>query len=433
MTVLWCVLTITLAAFVLIILFQNHVNTQVEEELNSHVIQLVSLTEPDGAGSYRLRSQMADPRYSRPLSSWVWQVRRGDDVILQSASAGPQISDNQALMAAPLGTVGEFEGPQDTSLTGLAREIRPRFSQERLTFVVARPTDQVRETIARFRNIVLVVLALFGLGQTATAAWLVYTGLKPLTALRDWVAQMRDGAAPMLTVKWPTEIRPVVQEIEELEHHVDRLVERARSQAADLAHAIKTPLSVLRQIGEEYDGPDADQLRRQNYRIDAALQRHLARVRVAGRAKRKVNIRKIAEDLRFALQKPLEMNNIRLRMDVHDAVFLTCDENDVYEIVGNLLDNASKWAASQITLRVSEASGSAVICVEDDGPGIDPEKIEAIFERGHRADETRPGHGLGLSIVRELVELYAGQLSVSSSDLGGAQIKVVFGKVAEPA
>lgn len=422
MAAIWCLASITIAALALIFLFKSHVTAQLEEELNSHVIQLVSLTEPDGTGSFRLRSRMSDPRYSRPTSSWVWQIQKDNEVLLQSASLGPPAPNT--LLAAPVGKISEIEGPLGMGLTGLTRQITPRFSQKRLTFVVARPSGQVQAAVAQFRNIVLVVLMLFGLGQIATAAWLVRTGLKPLSELRQWVAQMRRGEARPEAAAWPSEILPVAREIEELESHVDRLVHRARGQAADLAHAIKTPLSVLRQIGETMDGPDAEQLCRQNDRIDAALGRHLAKVRVSGRGKAQVNVAKVVNDLHLALRKTLELKGITLRLTLAEGAEVTCDENDLYEIIGNLMDNAGKWAASEVAVKTTIGNGQVSICVEDDGPGIDPEDAASILERGHRADLRQPGHGLGLSIVSELVTLYSGTLSVDRSTKGGARLLV---------
>ncbi|MEM8977752.1 MAG: HAMP domain-containing sensor histidine kinase, partial [Pseudomonadota bacterium] len=278
--------------------------------------------------------------------------------------------------------------------------------------------------VARFRNIVLIVLVLFGLGQIATAAWLVRTGLKPLSDLRQWVAQMRRGEARPKIKEWPSEILPVAREIEELESHVDRLVHRARGQAADLAHAIKTPLSVLRQIGETMDGPDAEQLCRQNDRIDAALGRHLAKVRVSGRGKAQVNVGTVVKDLQLALRKTLELKGITLGVSLAEGAVVTCDENDLYEIIGNLMDNAGKWAASEVAVETTIGDGQVSISVEDDGPGIESEDVASFLERGHRADLQQPGHGLGLSIVRELVTLYSGALSVDRSNRGGARLIV---------
>ncbi|MEM6586220.1 MAG: hypothetical protein AAF692_10735 [Pseudomonadota bacterium] len=129
---IWCAVSMAVATLALLFLFRDSVSVQLDEELNSQLIQLVSLTEPDGRGNFRLRSQMADPRFSRPQSSWVWQVRRGDQVLLQSASLGP-VQLGATRLDAPLSKVGEFEGPSDRGLTGVSRQITPRF--------LARATD----------------------------------------------------------------------------------------------------------------------------------------------------------------------------------------------------------------------------------------------------------------------------------------------------
>ncbi|MEM9435459.1 MAG: sensor histidine kinase [Pseudomonadota bacterium] len=422
---IWCAVSIAVATVALLFLFRDSVSTQVDEELNSQLIQLVSLTEPDGSGSFRLRSQMADPRFSRPQSSWVWQVQRGERVILQSASLGP-VGANVTGLEAPLGEVDEFSGPSGRALTGVSRQITPRFSQERLTFVVARPSDEIRAAIARFRNLVLVVLALFFIGQITAAALLLRLGLRPLAELRQWVADMREGDAPRRDVSWPTEIRPVAREIEELEGHVERLVARARGQAADLAHAIKTPLTVLRQITETLDHQEAGQLRKQNDRIDAALQRHLAHVRTSGRGTQAIHVKTVVDDLGLALEKTMELKGLSLTRDLDEHALLRCDENDLYEIIGNLMDNACKWAKSRVAVTVRQDESRLSVVVEDDGPGIAPSDVETLMGRGHRADTATPGHGIGLSIVRETVELYAGTLAIDRASLGGARVVLTF-------
>lgn len=421
----WCAISIAVATVALLFLFRDSVSTQVDEELNSQLIQLVSLTEPDGRGGFRLRSQMADPRFSRPQSSWVWQVQRAGAVILQSASLGP-VTAGATRLDAPPGVVGEFDGPSDRALRGLSRQITPRFSQERLIFAVARPSDEIRAAVDRFRNLVLVVLTLFFVGQITAAALLLRLGLRPLTELRQWVADMRQGNVPSRDVPWPTEIRPIAREIEELGGHVDRLVARARGQAADLAHAIKTPLTVLRQITETLDHEDVDQLRKQNDRIDAALQRHLAHVRTSGRGTEPIHVKTVVEDLGLALAKTMEIKGLTLTLDLDESAVLRCDENDLYEIIGNLMDNACKWAKSEVAVIVHQAPGHLSVLVDDDGPGIAPGDFETLLKRGHRADTASPGHGIGLSIVRETVELYAGKLSIERTVLGGARVALTF-------
>lgn len=426
LAVTWCLASVVIAAVVLIWLFERHVARQVESELYSHVTQLAALTEPDGRGSYLLREQMASPLYSRPFSSWVWQIRRDGVVLLQSRSLGPLNATSVTVLTAPSGSVGYFKGPMDQQLTGLSRQISPRFSNERLTFVVARPSNEVQAAIAQFRNSVVLVLALFAIGQVATAALLVSTGLEPLTRLRRWVVALRKGEAISDNLRWPKEIQPVVQEIEELENHVERLITRARGQAADLAHSIKTPLSVLHQIGETHSGPDAELLRRQNARIDAALQRHLAHVRASGRGRARISIQEVVEDLSLALEKTLSLKEIPLKLNLARDAAVTCDENDIYEIIGNLMDNASKWAKSQIQVTSTVKDGMVCICVDDDGPGIFEEDASEILKRGHRLDQRQPGQGLGLSIVSDLLDAYSGSLQVERSPIGGARIKVVL-------
>lgn len=426
LAVIWCSLSIGVAAVVLIELFRDHITEQVRVELNSQLVQLIAVTERTQSGDVRLRVELADPRFARPLSNWAWQIRRGETVLLQSASLGPLSPGPPPLLEAPSGDLGEFQGPLGHQLTGLSREVAPRFSPERLTFAIARPVDEIADVLSRFRNIVIVVLAILGIGQVATAFSLMRTGLTPLKTFTDWVAAIRHGANERPETEWPREIAPVAEEIEALEGHVDRLVTRARGQAADLAHSIKTPLTVLRQIGDALPEAEAAQVHRQNDRIEAALGRHLARVRSSGRGYALVSVAEVVADLRLALEKTMEMRQLSLVSAVPKTAALRCDENDLYEIIGNVLDNACKWAKARISVGVERNDVQFSILVEDDGPGVAPDQLTSILERGTRLDEARPGHGLGLSIVRELVELYSGSLELGVSDLGGLLVRVNF-------
>ncbi|MEM1436693.1 MAG: HAMP domain-containing sensor histidine kinase, partial [Pseudomonadota bacterium] len=421
----WCILTIAVAAAVLISLFNSHIEDQVRTELSNHLIQLVSLTERSArSGTLRLRSQMADPRYDRPLSRWVWQIRKDNAVVLQSASLGPVETPNAAVVAAPTGRVGTFTGPLGRTLTGISRRVVPRFAQGAYTFSVARPSEEIEASLARFRSLVLIVLAVLGVGQIATVLWLMHTGLKPLASFRAWVAAIREGTSGRPKAIWPREIKPIADELEALETHIVRLVGQARGQAADLAHAIKTPLTVLRQIGETVPPDLAAKLTRQNDRIDAAVQRHLARVRFSGRGYALVRLASVVDDLALALKKTIELRHLSLHKVVPDWITLRCDETDLYEMIGNLLDNACNAATGAISISVQSVETTVSILIEDDGPGIPEAQRVEILKRGTRFDRKRPGHGLGLAIVEDLVELYGGNIEIGASHMGGAAFRL---------
>ena len=424
---LFGITTLGLAAVLLVGLFQNQLNAQVRTDLENSLVQLIASTEQSRTGEYTLRNSLAEQRYDRPLSGWAWQVRRGEEVLLQSASLGPIGSAGAlAVVAADTNTLRSFTGPLGKELIGLSREVRPRFGNERLLFAVARPQQEIRATLTQFQTSVAVVLVILGVGQGLMVLWLMRVSLRPLQALKRRVEALRTGtkADDERPAVWPQELTPVVDEMDALEGHVDRLVERARSQSADLAHTIKTPLAVLHQIADNAPEDIKAALRQQNRRIDSALDRHLALAQSRGRGRETVDLGDVIEEVCAALSRSMEARSLTLAKDCEDDLQFRGDENDAYELIGNLLDNAVKWASGNIRLSARVQGGAIRLEVEDDGPGVSPELRSQILSRGMRLDERQEGQGLGLSIVGDLVDLYEGRMELEKSTLGGLAVSL---------
>ncbi|MEM7270934.1 MAG: ATP-binding protein [Pseudomonadota bacterium] len=421
----WCILALGAAGVLLDALFRDQIERQAQSELNSALLQLITLTRASG-GSAALSGDMSDPRFQRPLSGWVWQVRRGDIVLLQSGSLGP-ISLGNAPLTALIGKASSFRGPDQQRLFGLARNVAPRFSADRLTFVVARNEAELGADLMRFRLILFIALAALAALQIFAVLYLMRISLRPIGDLSAFVTSLRNGE-PAPCHKWPRELAPAAEELDALGSHVDRLVERGRGLAEDLAHAVKTPLTALRQQVELLPTDEKERMDAQVARIDAALDRHLARAKTGGVGRGRSSVRTALDDLEVALSPILKRRKLNLHVELVGDPYFAGDETDLYELIGNPLENACKWAVAEISVTAFATEDSIRVSIEDDGPGVPAEERERIFERGKRLDEDAPGQALGMAIIRDLVGLYGGDVVLDQSKLGGLKVELTLPK-----
>jgi signal transduction histidine kinase len=274
-----------------------------------------------------------------------------------------------------------------------------------------------------------VSLALGALGIAFLLATVLQVryGLLPLGALRAALYKVRKGTAPRLAGDYPVEVAPLVEELNEVLAHNEALIARARVQAGNLAHALKSPLTVLRQELAETKDERGDILRDQVALIGDQVERVLARIRAAGplsAAAGRIDLAHVLQDLAFSLDIIYRERGIGIDIVCPPGTRFVGDGADLAEMLGNLMDNACKWARAQVRVAVEAGTPALVILIDDDGPGIPPVRREAALTRGGRLDETAPGTGLGLDIVREIAELYRGKLRLEDSPLGGLRARL---------
>ncbi|MEM7022284.1 MAG: ATP-binding protein [Pseudomonadota bacterium] len=421
----WTAAALLIAGFLLVSLFRHQIETQFDAQMQDHLVHLVSLTRFADPGQAEIQGGLTAPLFNRPFSGWSWQIRRGDVIVAQSPSLGPLIPETREMLQPPLDTVGAFLGPGDLPSRGVARVIRAEQGTEPYVFAVAGPRSEIETALSAFRGSVVLTLVGLGAGLLATVFLLMRTGLRPLESLRARVAAMRAGTPPE-PHRWPREIAPVAQELEELHAHVDRLVVRARGQAADLAHAVKTPLAVLEQLTTDVSPGHAKQMHRQVTRISGYLDRHLSRSRAAGRTGRSTAVAGCVDELILALDNDLAERGLTVARKVDPQAAFLGDEADFFELVGNLVDNARKWATTEIAVSAEIVADRLVLVVEDDGPGVPSEQRDCILARGTRLDEAAPGQGLGLAIVRDITEIHGGTVTIGESALGGAAVTLTL-------
>ena len=256
-------------------------------------------------------------------------------------------------------------------------------------------------------------------------------GLLPFGRLRRQLSGLRDGSGRRIEGTYPTEVQPLVNDLNSLLEHRERIVQRALAKAGDLAHGLKTPLAVLAQ---EADRAEAEGLHEMAAMISLQVERmrrqveyHLAHARAAGSGEvpgARCPVLASAEGLARTLLRIYAGRGLAIKVDIQPDHFIRGQCEDLEEMLGNLLDNACKWCRSSVKIQSTQEDGAILLTVDDDGPGLAPAMREAVLQRGVRADEAAPGSGLGLAIVRDLAELYQGTISLEDSPLGGLRARL---------
>jgi len=366
----------------------------------------------DAMGRFTIDPVPADPRFERPGSAWSWQVSDGTAVLARSAS----------LLSADLGPQGRGADAQGRALDRLALDFTAPGDGRDLLVTVAMPADEQTEAARAATRPLALALAVLGLvllaGQWLGVGW----GLRGVRALQADLAQLAAGQAASLPRPAVRELEPVADEINGLIETNQRTVQRARAHVGNLAHALKTPLAVLRNRATPADAPLLD-------RMDRSVRWHLQRARVAGPVTpglRRVAVQAVLDDLALVLQPQALRRGVQLQLQAPADAHFAGEPEDLTDLLGNLLDNALQWAGSRVVLQTRREGRDLWLTVTDDGPGIPPHARQALLARGARLDESVPGSGLGLAIVADLLGLYGGELQLDDAPdaVSGLRVQV---------
>ena len=315
---------------------------------------------------------------------------------------------SRLLLAAVFWTVGLFAGA-----VIVATEIMLRY--ERFPMILHSPAVHHGR-----------LTALFALACMAAGLWQMRRGVAPINQLRERLTTVRTGESRQVEGRYPAEVQPLVDDLNALLDHRERTVARALAKAGDLAHGLKTPLAVLSQQADRVEAKGhadlATTIGSQVDRMQKQVEYHLAQARAAASGALpgvRCSVREAADALARTLQQLHVDRGLTLEVDVAADHAVRAQRPDVDEMLGNLLDNACKWAKSRVTVRSTPSAGAIVISVDDDGPGLAASMRETVLQRGVRADEASPGSGFGLAISRELAELYGGSIALAEAPLGG--------------
>ena len=314
----------------------------------------------------------------------------------------------------------------------IAATAKPGDSRAYLLYVAA-DTAELDQRIAAFNGTLVWSFVVLGLGLIAAVFLQVRIGLQPLRKVTRALHRIRAGEARRLEGRFPAEIEPLASELNSLIEHSAEVVGRARSYVSNLAHFLKTPLTVLTSEAEAQPGPLADAVSRQVLTMRRQVDHYLTRARAAGALDvlgSRTPVAGVLDDLVRTLRRIHKESGIMIDVICPATLAFRGERQDLEEMAGNLIDNACKWAESRVRVTVTPAGAILNIAVEDDGPGLTPEERSHVGERGERLDESVPGTGLGLAIVRDIAKLYGGTMELGASELGGLGVRLTLPAIA---
>jgi signal transduction histidine kinase len=328
------------------------------------------------------------------------------------------------------------QGPEDQRLRQIERTV-DLGDEGRFLVAVAGDAAEIEEDTRGFDFALAITFFVLAAVLLLTTLFQVRFGLAPLKRISQSLAEIRSGTAERLEGRFPDEIAPLARETNELIDANRQIVERARTHVGNLAHALKTPLSVIINEANARGGdPLAVKVREQTEIMRDQVARHLERARIAARASviaTLTDIEPVVTALARTMGKIYQDRDIAIEVEAASDAHFRGERQDLEEMVGNLVDNACKWAQSRVAIEAvleprAELPGGRVIrlVVDDDGPGLSPSEREQVARRGQRLDETKPGSGLGLSIVVELAALYGGTLVLGTAPIGGLRAELVL-------
>ncbi|HET8727335.1 MAG TPA: HAMP domain-containing sensor histidine kinase [Alphaproteobacteria bacterium] len=378
-------------------------------------------------------SPLSDPRYEKPLGGLYWQVKDLNTGRLVRSRSLWDTELELPTSTAAAGNVGlaEIPGPSGQSLIVLGRDVSfdtPAGEKSIAVSVAERPTPGA---VRRFGTDLAIGLAILAIVFMAAAVLGLRTALLPLRLLRKGVEDIRRGTATRLKGRYPTELQPAIEEVNELLIAHEAAVDFARERAADLAHGLKTPLAVLAATAERLRGSgnagDGDFIAMLGDQMNARIeyQLSLARLRLRTRARGSSSSLNSAVLRSVAVLRRTEHGEkLNWRVDLQEDLLVDIDEHDLMELAGVLLENACKWARATVAVQCRRGDDMADLEIDDDGAGLTDEQIASLGPRGQRLDESRPGEGLGLAIVFDILKLNGGDVSMSRSDPGGLRVSV---------
>jgi signal transduction histidine kinase len=437
----WTVLILLVTGFVLSGLYRDSVERAFDRRLGVYLKTLIAdLASPDIAIE-KTGQMLGEPLFELPLSGWYWQVTRLD-------RPKPEVTSSRSLWDRGLPHLGEQQVAPDPD--GSRKSYVPGPEEQRLRLVerdvdlgddgrflvgVGGDASELDDEVLAFDGAIITTFLVLAAVLLLTTLFQVRFGLAPLNRISRSLAAIRSGKTEKLVGSFPVEIEPLARETNALIDANREIVERARTHVGNLAHALKTPLSVMmNEAAARGDDAFADKVKEQTGIMRDQVTRHLERARIAARVAvvgTITDVVPVVQALARTIEKSHHEKKIAIELDIQAEALFRGERQDLEEMVGNLVDNACKWAGSRVSIEVlaeqPEPGRQVVrIVVDDDGPGLTPAQRDQVSRRGQRLDETKPGSGLGLSIVVELARLYGGALNLGTAPIGGLRAELVL-------
>jgi signal transduction histidine kinase len=424
-------------------LYRQAVERTFDHRLDVYLRTLVADVASPEEGTDKFPQSIGEPLFELPLSGWYWQVTRLDTPKPEVHSSRslwdsnlPRLADGENTAAGSGGyRKGYAQGPEETRLRLVERNV-DLGDDGRYLITVAGDASEIDNEMLSFDRTIGAIFAALAVALLLTTVLQVRFGLAPLKRISESLAAIRSGRAERLEGEFPVEIAPLARETNALIDANREIVERARTHVGNLAHALKTPLSVIvNEMAARGDDPLAQKVIEQADIMRDQVARQLERARLVARSTvvgTLIDVPPVVTALARTMEKLHRERDIAIAVDVPDQVRFRGEQQDLEEMIGNLVDNACKWARSRVAIEVladgTAADGKAKVrvIVDDDGPGLSPAERGQVALRGQRLDESKPGSGLGLSIVVELAGLYNGVLTLGTAPIGGLRAELAL-------
>ncbi len=419
--------------------FRVSAKASMQDRLQSYIYALLAAADEDDSGRMIPPQEIPEPRFSKPDSGLYAMIAGPDGRPLwhsrSLAGRGVDLVQQQSPGQREFSRLKQAGVELNAISFGVAWEDYAK-GEELYTFAVAEDTAAFEEQIDSFRTALWSWLGGMAVVLLLAQGLILRWGLRPLRSVESDLQRIDQGAADHLDGTYPKELTGLTSSLNSLIEHSKLVQTRYRNSLDDLAHSLKTPLAIMQSFCEGKSaeiGQEHTLVREQVERMDEIIEHQLQRAAVSGRATlaASVPIQHVLERLVRSLEKVYREKRVDISLDLDPGATFYGDEVDLTEVLGNLLENAYKYCSAQVRVGVrcekKTASGQGLeITIEDDGQGIDPEMIDTVLQRGKRMDETVPGHGIGLSMAREIMAVYGGELDIGSSSLGGALLRVRF-------
>ncbi|MEN8204441.1 MAG: ATP-binding protein [Pseudomonadota bacterium] len=416
--------------------FRVSAEAAMQDRLQSHVYALLAAADEDGDGRMIPADELPEPRFSKPDSGLYAVISNHDsEPLWHSGSLTGRDFD-----------LGEQQKPGERRFNRLARSGMQLYAlaygvawedyagtESLYTFTVAEDTSVFQAEIDSFRSTLWRWLGGMALVLLLAQGFILRWGLRPLRTVTADLQQIEQGRTDRLDGHYPKELTGLTSSLNSLVEHSKAVQVRYRNSLDDLAHSLKTPLAILQSSDADDRSDPGDNhalVREQVERMDEIISHQLQRAAVSGRTTlaKPVPVSKVVERLVRSLDKVYREKHVTVELELDPSVTFTGDKADLTEILGNLLENAYKYChhAVRVSVSTDQQADGVEIRIEDDGPGITPEQVDTLLQRGRRMDESIPGQGIGLSMANEIITVYGGQLVFAASPLGGTLLRVIF-------
>ena len=426
----WIILTLLSAGLLLSDLNKKNNLEAFDDRLNLLLETLIGGSKVDSSEGITVVTSIGDPRFFQPYSGWYWQINKGAKTLSRSRSMWDQVfTIDKRLIGGRtqfVDSITQNQVIEKKNLYIVEREISFPGLKEPITFILSGDTFEYKQNIKKFDNTLSTILIFLGVGLMIAVFLQVNFGLLPLNKIKDALFKIRNGDKKKLEAKYPLEVQPLATEINDLLDHNEKIVERARTHVGNLAHVLKTPLAVITNEIDKENKLLGNQIVLMKNHIDRYLKKaHLESV--GKNIKSKIAFLEFLNKMVLIFQKLYPDKKIELQKGFKEF-FIYGSLEDMEELVGNLIENACKWGRKKVKIRFKNHGKNEVkILIEDDGPGLKQEQKNKVFVRGFRVDELTPGSGLGLNIVKDIVEIYKGEIWLEkSSSLKGLKVNIVL-------